>query len=267
MSLSRLRRAFLALSAVAALGSLTLLVVPAGAAQDAPPSGDPRATSYAGNAVDCDDAGLPGTVVTVSFTIDATGRFVTITGVPEGTALTGVVVKGGDAFNVYLSAPWTALHAPLVGGGKNIPEISHWFACGITSTTSPTTPPVTPTTPPVTPTESPTTPPVTPTTPPVTPTESPTTPPVTPTTPPVTPTGSPTEQPTGTTPGGTVAPPTGSLGPVLPTPPTGPMPPTGGGLPLTGSSVVPMAGFGLALLLAGIALLTTPAARRRLLGR
>ncbi|MFL6129685.1 MAG: hypothetical protein ACJ73E_11540 [Mycobacteriales bacterium] len=263
--MTRLRNALLSLSAVAAIGSLVLLVAPAGAAQDAPPSGDPRATSYAGNAVDCDDADLPGTVVTVSFTIDPTGRFVTITGVPEGTTLTGVVVKGGDAYNVYLNAPWTALHAPLVGNGKNIPEISHWFACGVT--TSPTSPSPTPT---GTPTESPT---GTPTESPTgTPTESPTgTPTESPTgTPTESPTGTPTESPTGTptvrptSPGApSPTPPAGTLTPPPPGP--GQMPGGPGGLPQTGSSsVIPVAGLGLALLLGGLALLLSPATLRRL---
>ena len=43
-------------------------------------------------------------------------------------------------------------------------------------------------------------------------------------------------------------------------------PPTAGGLAVTGSSTAAIAGIGLALLLAGVALLCTPAARRRLLG-
>jgi len=39
-----------------------------------------------------------------------------------------------------------------------------------------------------------------------------------------------------------------------------------GGLAFTGSSTAAIAGLGLALLLAGLALLITPAVRRRLLG-
>ena len=262
--MSRLRTALLSLSTATALGSLVLAVAPAGATStDAPVSGDARAVAYAGNIKmgDCAGAGLAGTAVAVSYTIDASGTYITITGVPAGTTLTGVVVKGGPAYNVYVGDIRTDLHSPLVDSGKPA-QVSHWFACGITSTTSPTTPPVTPTTPPVTPTVTPTTPPVTPTTPPVTPTMTPTTPPVTPTTPPVTPSESPTSPTETTTPPGVVTPP-----PTVPgagpdeQPPVPPVPPR---LAETGSSAaLPIAGFGLALLLAGFALALGPLGRAR----
>jgi hypothetical protein len=161
----------------------------------APPSGDSRAVSHEGNATTCQDAGLAGSDITshVTFTggVNNVDQNVNITAVDAGFTVTGIVVKGGDAYNVYvpgllgLSAapPWTGLHAPLVGANdQNVPAISHWFVCGTSTpvTSSPpastpeTTPPTTPeTTPPTTPE---TTPPTTPeTTPPTTPETTPAT--------------------------------------------------------------------------------------------
>jgi hypothetical protein len=166
-------------------------------------SGDPRATAHAGNVTDCADAGLPGEVIDVGFTIDATNTYLTITSVPDGSVLTGVVVKGGPAYNVYVGDVRTDLHAPLVSSGKPA-QISHWFACGTAA--SPTSPPPSPTTPP------------------------------------------PTDSPAPTTPG---------IGPIVP-------PPGGGALAVTGSDVLPITGLGLALVLAGIAVLLEPRMRRRL---
>ncbi len=273
--MSRLRTALLSLSAATAFGSLVLVVAPAGATSDTTPvSGDVRAVAYAGNIKmgDCAGAGLAGTAVEVNYTIDASGTYITVTGVPEGTTLTGVVVKGGSAYNVYAGDIRTDLHAPLVSSGKPA-QVSHWFACG--TSTMPTTPPVSPTTPPVSPTTppvSPTTPPVTPTTPPVSPTTppvspttppvSPTTPPVSPTTPPVTPTTppvTPTEAPT--TPAETSSAP--GLAPTVPGDGADEQPSAPPSLPDTGSSTaLPIAGFGLALLLAGLALALGPLGRR-----
>ena len=87
MSLSRSRNIVLSLSAVFAVASLALLVAPAGAAPttDAPQSGDVRATAHAGNAKDCADAGLPGSIIVVGYTIDASGTYVTITSVPPAS--------------------------------------------------------------------------------------------------------------------------------------------------------------------------------------
>jgi LPXTG-motif cell wall-anchored protein len=133
-----------ALGAVAAL--LILGTTPAGASPTDPPqSGDDRATVYPGNIKDgdCAIAGLAGSAIEVGATIeDAT--FITITSVPSGYTLTGVVVKGSDAYNVYAAAHTTGLHAPLAGQSGAPAQISHWFACGTTtvptsSTTSTTT--------------------------------------------------------------------------------------------------------------------------------
>jgi hypothetical protein len=105
-------------------------VAPAAATPAEPPqSGDARATAYPGNAVTCEDAGLAGGFVEVEFQIDESNRFLDILSVPSDVELTGIVVKGSSAYNVY--APQEnldGLHAPLNPGG--IPEISHWYACG-----------------------------------------------------------------------------------------------------------------------------------------
>src|SRR5215204_6604875 len=76
-------------------------------------SGDPRATAHAGNikAGDCAAAGLAGVEIEVGFTITA-NTYITITSVPSGYTLTGVVVKGGAGYNVYVGDVRTNLHAP-----------------------------------------------------------------------------------------------------------------------------------------------------------
>jgi hypothetical protein len=120
--------------------------VAAAATDTPPPSGDDRAIVYAGNAVTCEHAHLPGDIVQVTATVDATNTYITVTGVPGGTTVTGIVVKGSDAFNVYLpgalgALPWQNLHSPIAGNSGKPATISHWFACGTetTSSTSKTT--------------------------------------------------------------------------------------------------------------------------------
>ncbi len=97
-----------------------------------------------------------------------------------------------------------------------------------------------------------------PTSPTCPPTEC-TTPPGTPSSPPTPTSGAPSSGPSS--PGETTTP---AAGVVPPTPPG--TPPTAGGLASTGSSTAAVGGIGLALLLAGLALLRIPATRRRLLG-
>ena len=98
-------------------------------------SGDPRATAYAGNATTCsggqNPAELPGDIIAVTSSED--GTYIDVAAVPHGVTVTGVVVKGGDAYNVYLPGalsglPWMDLHAPLNGSGQPA-GISHWFVC------------------------------------------------------------------------------------------------------------------------------------------
>lgn len=111
---------------------------------------DPRATAHDGNAAKCADAGLLGEIIDPDDLEYTDGEInvdqsVTITGVPDLVVVTGIVVKGGDAYNVYepgkrglpLTVPWEDLVAPLNDGGQQ-PALSHWFVCG-----TPDTPPST----------------------------------------------------------------------------------------------------------------------------
>ncbi|MEV6609690.1 hypothetical protein [Kutzneria sp. NPDC051319] len=129
----------------------------AGAAFGAPPtppqSGDSRAVVHAGNVTTCAAAGLAGGPISVTATV-VSNTYITITALPAGTTVTGVVVKGAPAYNVYLpgslgTLPWTALHPPLAGNSGMPATISHWFVCGTKTTTTPP-PPTTTTTVPTT---------------------------------------------------------------------------------------------------------------------
>ncbi len=133
--------------AVAALSlGLTVAAVPSALATE---SEDPRATIHEGNATDCEQFG-GGILVKVDDTDPVENasltyeggvlnqdKYLTITGVPDGIAVTAIVVKGGNHYNVYVpgerglseDVPWEDLRSPLNNGG-NIPTISHWFACG-----------------------------------------------------------------------------------------------------------------------------------------
>jgi LPXTG-motif cell wall-anchored protein len=109
------------------------------APQDPPQSGDPRAAAAEGNVTTCEAAGLPGTEITVTSNITE-NTYIDITAAPADHTITGVVVKGGPAYNKYpnLGAlPWNDLHSPLVPSGKPA-EISHWFVCGKKTTTTTT---------------------------------------------------------------------------------------------------------------------------------
>lgn len=122
----------------------------ASAQPDDPDPGDPRATAVAGN-IDigqpgdaCDAVGLPGNEAVLppgTYTTD--GTFIDISAYPPGTVITGVVVKGGPAYNIYPAGnlgalPWQLLHSPLNESGKPA-EISHWFVCVDVPTTTTTT--------------------------------------------------------------------------------------------------------------------------------
>lgn len=114
------------------------------ASADEPKTDDPRAVAFdknvsTGHGDACTVGGLTGTLIaegTFTFTGGKDAQDLDITAVAPGTTVTGVVVKGGDAFNVYLAAklgatlPWNDLRAPFNNGG-NIPAISHWYACGV----------------------------------------------------------------------------------------------------------------------------------------
>ncbi|MDX8145943.1 LPXTG cell wall anchor domain-containing protein [Lentzea sp. BCCO 10_0061] len=152
MRLTPLRRSgLLGATAVAAVATLTL-VTTAFAQPDkpAPTSGDSRAVAYAGN-VDishkdaCTVGGLTGTPIApgeFTFTGGVDQLDVDITAAPAGVTVTGVVVKGADAYNVYLAdklgaLPWNDLRSPDKNG--KAPAISHWYGCGIKDTTTTTT--------------------------------------------------------------------------------------------------------------------------------
>ena len=144
--LHKLTAPALAASAAAAI-VLLLSVAPAGATNDQEPpvSGDDRATAYPGNITankdGCAQAGLAGDVILQDDNPE--GTYFDLPEIPEGFTLTGVVVKGGNAYNVYAGTSTTDLHAPLNPNGMPA-GLSHWFACGIeegetTSTTTTTT--------------------------------------------------------------------------------------------------------------------------------
>ncbi|MQA64276.1 MAG: hypothetical protein GEU86_23125 [Actinophytocola sp.] len=121
---------------------------------------DPRAFEHVNgdNAKTCADASLGGELIakvdgegnpeddTSNFVISPEeneggeideDQYLTILGVEPGVTVTGIVVKGGNGFNVYVpgekglseNPPWEKLYSPLNKGG-NIPQISHWYACG-----------------------------------------------------------------------------------------------------------------------------------------
>lgn len=157
MALSNYRLRAALLAAPLAVG---LALAGATSAQATEPENDPRATEhvYDDNAKTCQDAGLPGEWIaevdgegdpdddTSNFVISPdeneggnlnADQYLTILGVKPGVTVTGIVVKGGNGYNVYIPGqkelpempPWEKLYAPLNDGG-NIPQISHWYACG-----------------------------------------------------------------------------------------------------------------------------------------
>lgn len=152
MRLTPLRRSgLLGSAAVAAVAMLALATT---AAAQEPTTDDPRATPFTKN-VDinhpeaCTVGGLTGETIhpnEFTFTGGDNQLHLNITAVPADMTVTGVVVKGGPNFNVYLAGklgalPWNELRSPFNEGG-NLPQISHWYGCGIkkeTPSTSVTT--------------------------------------------------------------------------------------------------------------------------------
>ncbi|ROS44740.1 LPXTG cell wall anchor domain-containing protein [Amycolatopsis thermoflava] len=114
---------------------------------------DPRATRHEGNASTCADAKLAGSILTSPDDYTYTrgkledDQYLDILTVSPDITVTGIVVKGGNAYNVYEpgklglpdSPPWTDLRAPVTGQNDNIPQLSHWFVCGTEKTTTTTT--------------------------------------------------------------------------------------------------------------------------------
>jgi LPXTG-motif cell wall-anchored protein len=139
MRLSRTLGALVAASFATAVLTGTALATPS---QAPPASGDDRATAYDGNVTTCAQAGLPGTTIQPAQVqhLIIENTYINVT---DGTGITAIVVKGGSAYNTYLSSalgafPWLKLHSPLNASGKPA-EISHWFACGTPPTTTTTT--------------------------------------------------------------------------------------------------------------------------------
>ncbi|PSL56898.1 hypothetical protein B0I31_103658 [Saccharothrix carnea] len=142
-------------AALLALSTAGLLGGTASATSDTLDPGDDRAVVAEGN-VDvgqpgnaCDVVGLPGEEMTLQTGFTVEGTDITITAHPEGYVLTGVVVKGGNAYNVYASEDlgelaWEDLHPPINSSGGPA-GISHWFVCAekdetvTTTTTAPET--------------------------------------------------------------------------------------------------------------------------------
>jgi LPXTG-motif cell wall-anchored protein len=128
----------------------------------------PTPTVIPDNPNTCEEAGIGGEILLSgeaqgnNNAPDASGPAGTATVSGDGTTLdvtinagftaTGIVVKGGNAANLY-SGPFVGpitiedMISPPVGQG-NTPQISHYFVCGMTSAT--TTPPTTTTAPPTT---------------------------------------------------------------------------------------------------------------------
>jgi hypothetical protein len=117
-----------------------------------------------GNVVTCAQAGLDGEML-IMVDASASGENAIIKGTvhgPDNTLLdvellddswtiTGVVIKGGNAANVYTPPPpYTGLTSPT-NAGANVAAISHWFVCGEKTTPSPSPSP----TPSETPSETP----------------------------------------------------------------------------------------------------------------
>ncbi|OXM75238.1 MULTISPECIES: hypothetical protein [Amycolatopsis] len=113
---------------------------------------DPRATRHDGNASTCAGAKLAGTTLTAPGDYTFTrgklddDQYLDIVSVSPDITVTGIIVKGGNAYNVYepgklglsTTPPWTDLRAPATGKNDNIPQLSHWFVCGIGKTTTST---------------------------------------------------------------------------------------------------------------------------------
>lgn len=156
-------------SAIAAASLALVATVATATFAQATETDDPRANTFPGNASTCADAGLAGEKVAFwdpdegqdTEAIEFTGgtpdsdTALTITKA-DGLDVTGIVVKGGDGYNVYepgergleADPPWENLVAPLKNG--ELPEISHWFVCAEEPETPPssTEPPTTTTEPP-----------------------------------------------------------------------------------------------------------------------
>jgi hypothetical protein len=99
-------------------------------------SGDPRATAHQTRdfTLNCQQAGLAGSRVDVTAFTDNAHQRLTVTAVPAGVRLTGLVVQGALAYNRYPQAglgslPYQDLHSPVYRGDRPV-LVLRWFACG-----------------------------------------------------------------------------------------------------------------------------------------
>jgi LPXTG-motif cell wall-anchored protein len=154
-TLRRLARAL----AAAGLMVAGIGLIPHAAGATTSPTEDPRATVVSGNVTTCAavgygsdlqlgaDSSSGGTANDIVVTNN--GTYLQVSN--SGTYLIDVIiVKGGDAYNVYPGTVTSNLRGPLNDGG-NIPAIGHWFLCyhageATTTTTAPTTTTTAPTT-------------------------------------------------------------------------------------------------------------------------
>ena len=147
-TLRRLARAL----AAAGLMVAGIGLIPHAAGATTSPTEDPRATVVSGNVTTCAavgygsdlqlgaDSSSGGTANDIVVTNN--GTYLQVSN--SGTYLIDVIiVKGGDAYNVYPGTVTSNLRGPLNDGG-NIPAIGHWFLCyhageATTTTTDPAT--------------------------------------------------------------------------------------------------------------------------------
>jgi hypothetical protein len=149
--------------AVLAAGALVPGLTSAASAKTAAPE-DARATIHSGNVTNCgtgqNGAGIGGTAygiddgnslaapgAVVDFTGGALGgTYLDLLQVKAGFEISAVIVKGGDAYNVYLpgsqsaaptglgTLPWNNLRSPNNASGGPA-GISHWFVCAAPAST------------------------------------------------------------------------------------------------------------------------------------
>ncbi|MEU3646332.1 LPXTG cell wall anchor domain-containing protein [Lentzea sp. NPDC034063] len=147
------------LLASAALAAVASLVLGTSALADGVSTDDARAQPFL-QFVDfnhpeaCTVGGLTGTPIhptKFTYTGGDNQQNLDITALPADFKVTGMVVRAGDVFNVYLAGklgealPWKGLRAPVLGD-STLPEIGEWFGCGVavekppvTTTTTTTT--------------------------------------------------------------------------------------------------------------------------------
>lgn len=132
-----------------AAGAAAIVVAATASAAAGEPVDDPQ--EFSGNVTTCEDVEAVGVdwdettqldETIVEGTISNDGTVLNVELLNDDWIIVGVIVKGGPNYNVYVEPPFENMVSPLNGGG-NIPQISHWFACGVLADTPPTEPPPT----------------------------------------------------------------------------------------------------------------------------